>query len=123
MTIADAISQVDKLVPNRFTDEEKIKWLTNLDMRVKTKIIDAHECVDPISFYGYDSTDIASDLLIPPPFDEIYPRWLEAMIHYHNSEDDRYNNAMVLVNSTYKQYGDYYARNHMPISRGGRFVF
>ena len=124
MRISEAISKVDALKPNNYTPEDKIDWLSTLDHRVKTKIIDTHVCNEPIYFYGYDGMiDQDTELLAPPPFDEMYLRWLEAMIDYHNSDDDRYNNSIVLFNNAYEDYKKHYTRTHMPISKGKRFNF
>ena len=124
MKIAEAISKVDALKPNTYTSEDKIEWLSTLDAKVKSQIIDAHECDDPIFFYGYDSVcDQETELLVPAPYDEMYLRWLEAMIDYHNSEDSHYNNAIILFNNAYEGYKKHYTRTHMPISTGNRFVF
>ena len=124
MTIAEVISQVDALKPNNYTPEDKIRWLSSLDSRVKTQIIDAHECNEPFCFYGYDSIlDQETELLVGAPYDEMYLRWLEAMIDYHNSDDDRYNNASMLFNNAYEGYKKHYTRTHMPISKGTGFIF
>ena len=123
MTIAEAISKVDALKPNTYEVKDKIRWLSNLDTRIKTKIIDAHVRNEPLFFYGYeDEIDQDTELLVPAPYDEMYLRWLEAMIDYHNSDDDRYNNAIILFNNEYEGFKEHYTRTHMPISRGG-FVF
>lgn len=124
MTVAEAISKVDTLKPNTYTVEDKVDWLSTLDSRVKTQIIDAHEQSESVIFQGYDSEyDQETELLVPAPYDEMYLRWLEAMIDYHNSEDGRYNNAIVLFNNAYEGYKKHYTRTNMPISKGSRFVF
>ena len=124
MTIAEVISNVDSLKPNTFSNEDKVKWLSTLDTKIKVQIIDTHECNDPVYFYGYDSTeDMETELLVPAPYDEMYQRWLEAQIDYHNGEDKRYNNSIILFNSAYKNFKEYYTRTHMPVSTGNRFVF
>lgn len=124
MTIAEAISKVDALKPNTYSPEDKIEWLSTLDHRVKSQIIDAHVCKEHICFHGYDGiADQETDLLVPPPYDEMYLRWLEAMIDYHNSDDDRYNNAITLFNNAYEGYKKHYTRTHMPISKGSKFIF
>ena len=124
MTIAEAISKVDTLKPNTYSTEDKLGWLSTLDTRIMTQIIEAHELDEPIYFYGYDDPeDLEIDLLVPAPYDEMYLRWLEAMIDYHNSEDDRYNNAIILFNNAYEGYKTHYTRTHMPKSYGSRFIF
>ena len=124
MTIAEVISKVDALKPNNYTPEDKIGWLSSLDARVKAQIIDTHHCREPIYFYGYDSVmDQETELLVPAPYDEMYLRWLEAQIDYHNSDDDRFNNAIILFNNAYEGYKKHYTRTHMPLSQGSRFVF
>ena len=124
MTIAEAIAKVDALKPNTYTPEDKIGWLSTLDARVKSQIIDTHMKREPIFFYGYDpQLDMETELLVHAPYDEMYLRWLEAMIDYHNSEDDRYNNAIMLFNNAYEGFKKHYTRTHMPISRGSRFTF
>ena len=124
MKISEAISTVDALKPNTFTVEDKVGWLSTLDHRVKTQILEPHEGSEPDFFYGYESVlDQETELLVPAPYDEMYLRWLEAMIDYHNSEDGRYNNAITLFNNAYEGYKKHYTRTHMPISHGNRFVF
>ena len=124
MTIAEVISKVDALKPNTYTPEDKIDWLSTLDARVKSQIIDAHECNKPVLFDGYNSaTDHETELLVPAPYDEMYLRWLEAQIDYYNGEDDRYNNAITLFNNAYEGFKKHYTRTHMPLSRGSSFVF
>ena len=46
MTIQEAITQVDTSLSNTYTQKEKIGWLSLLDQRVKTLIIDTHEGVN-----------------------------------------------------------------------------
>lgn len=124
MTIAEAISRVDSLKPNTYTYDDKVSWLSTLDTKVKTQIIDAHESDQSYSFNGYNSlTDQDTELLVPAPYDEMYVYWLTAMIDYYNNEDARYNNAIILFDNSYERYKSYYTRNNMPKSKGNRFVF
>ena len=123
MKIIEAISKINDLKHNTYSQSDKIGWLSNLDARVKAQIHDAHEH-NHLAFYGYeDMTDMDTELLVHAPYDEMYLRWLEAMIDYHNSDDDRYNNAIILFNNAYEGYKRFYTRTHMPISQGSRFIF
>lgn len=75
-----------------------------------------------ISFAGYDdTTDQKTELLIPAPYDEVYLRWMEAQIDYHNGEYDKYNNAIDMFNTAYTGYQNYYNRTHMPKGKSFKF--
>lgn len=122
MKIIEAITQIDSLKHNTYSQENKVQWLSRLDSMVKRLIIDTHEGGEDVTFTGYnDSTDLHTELLIPAPFDEMYLRWLEAQIDYTNGEYGKYNNAIVMFNNSWKEYQDYYNRNHMP--NGSRIRF
>lgn len=124
MTIIEAIARVDTVKPNTYTLNEKIKWLSELDGIIKAEIIDTHEGGEDITFSGYtDTTDTDTKLLVPAPYDEVYIRYLEMQIDYANNEYGKYNNSMVMYNSVYSAFEKHYNRDHMPISRGSRFIF
>ena len=115
MKIVEAISRIDGLKHNTYTQGEKIAWLSRLDSMVKRLIIDTHEGGEDVVFTGYDeNTDVFTDLLVPEPFDEMYLRWLEARIDYANGEYDKYNNSILMYQTVYDSYANYYNRNHMP---------
>lgn len=124
MTIAEVISKVDALKPNTYSIAEKVAWLTSLDARISTQIISEHDGGDNLWFGGYDSElDLETELLAHTPYDEMYLWWLEAMIDYHNNEDERYNNSIMMFNNDYESYKKHYTRTHMPKSAGSRFIF
>ena len=121
MKIIEAINRIDSLKHNTYTESDKVEWLSRLDAMVKKHIIDTHEG-DEVTFTGYDDlTDLQTELLIPAPYDEVYLRWMEAQIDYHNGEYEKYNNAMDMFNTAYEGYQNYYNRTHMP--KGKKFKF
>ena len=123
MTIMEAIAQVDSLVRNTYSQKDKVGWLSRLDHIIKTQVIDGHEGAEQVRFNGYDdSTDTHTQLLVPAPFDEIYLRWMEAQIHYHNGEIDRYNAAITMYNTAFDGFRDHYTRSHRPLA-ASRFLF
>lgn len=124
MTIIEAINRLDSLKHNTYKQNDKIRWLSKLDLMVKKQIIDTHEGAEAISFNGYtEETDINTELLVPAPYDEVYLRWLEAQIDYHNGEYDNYSNAIIMFNTEFEAYAAYYNKNHRPVNRGKRFLF
>ena len=124
MKIIEAINRLDALIFNTYTKSDKVEWLSRLDSMVKKHIIDTHEGAENVIFAGYDdSTDLNTELLVPSPHDEMYLRWMEAQIDYHNGEYDKYNNAIIMFNTAYEAYQSFYTRNHLPVTRGRRFLF
>lgn len=122
MKIIEAINRYDKLKPNGYTREEKIRWLSDLDERVKAEVIDTHEGFAEVSFSGYNGkTDLDTELLIPAPYDEVYISWLESRIDYMNAEIARYNNSIANVNAIYADFVNYYNRTHRPLTAKFKF--
>lgn len=118
MTLMEAISHVDSIKPNRYTQVEKIKWLSILDGIVKTEIIDTHEGAESVTFNGYDDiAHLTTTLLIPAPYDDVYYRWLEARIDYANGEYGKFNNSITMYNTAYTAFEKFYNRTHKPIAK------
>lgn len=124
MTIQDAITRTDTLKFNTYELADKINWLSKLDWMLKRLVIDTHEGAKDNAFCGYTAdTDTSTELLAPAPYDEMYLRWLEAQIDLANGEIDKYNASIMLFNTEYEAYENYYNRTHMPLSAGSRFLF
>ena len=122
MKIIEAINGIDTLNHNTYSEPEKVKWLSRVDWMVKKHVIDTHEGAEDVTFTGYDDlTDPNTELLVPAPHDELYLRWMEAQIHYHNGEYGKYNNAADSFNTAYEDYKKYYNRTHMP--KGKQFKY
>lgn len=118
MTLIECINRINILKPNTYSQEEKIKWLSNIDGIIKKEIIDTHEGGDGVVFNGYDEfTPLTTELLVSAPYDDIYLRWLEAQIDYANGEYARYNNVVRAYNDAYSVYFRYYNRIHMPLGK------
>lgn len=121
MTLREAIDRVDALKPNAFERHQKVLWLSQLDGRVQTEIMDAHED-SPGEFHGYtDDTDGLTDLLVPPPYDDVYVKWLSAQIDLANREILSFNNEIAVFNATLADFSHYWTRTHMPKSARFRF--
>ena len=124
MTINEAIEKIDTLKHNTYTQPEKIAWLSKLDGMIKRLVIDTHEGAENITFNGYTAdTPTDTELLVGEPFDEIYIKWLEAQIDYTNGEYYKYNNSVMMYNTAYEAFENYYNRNHMPLQADKRFRF
>jgi hypothetical protein len=117
MKIIEAINRIDALKYNTYSQADKVQWLSRVDGMIKRHIIDTHEGSEDVTFTGYnDDTDLQTELLAPAPYDELYLRWMETMIDFHNGEYGKYNNAVDMFNTSYESFQNYYNRTHMPKS-------
>ena len=128
MTINQVLAMVDEITPNTFDTKVKIDWLSKLDGRVFNDIILTHEhdlvddgteegnLIEP-TFPGYAEAPLDTELLIPDTYSDVYRDYLMAMIAYSNGETERYQNSMIMFNTNYKDYGDWYNRTHKPIQK------
>ena len=124
MTIAEAISLVDKLKPNQYTEDMKKKWLSKLDGLVFKEVFQTHEDNPIESFEGYEAAGMETELLIPYPYDEdIYNYFLQASMDKENGETAKYNQSITLYNNAFLTFQNFYNRTHKPISSGTRFIF
>ena len=113
MKIRDVIEQVDRLRRNTYEQKDKIRWLSQLDWRVKHQVIDTSKEGESMAFSGYnEDTDPDTELLVAEPYDEIYLRYLEAQIEYYDQQEDRYNNAIALFDEAWDRFAKWYIRTH-----------
>ena len=123
MTIIEAITMIDSIKPNTYTQTQKIGWLSTLDEMIKKEIIDTHEGAEAVNFHGYgEDIDVNTTLLVPAPYDEIYLFWMESKIDYWNGERPKYNNSITMFNNAFSTYQEYYNRQHRPLG-ASRFLF
>ena len=83
------------------------------------ELINTHEGGEWVKFEAY-TEESAPDtrLLVPPPYEEVYLRYIEAQMDYANGEFDRFNNSNAMYAAAWTAFANYYNRTHMP--RGGK---
>lgn len=119
MTISDAITMVDALRPNQYSQDIKIRWLSRLDGMIWQEVIRTHEGGTE-TFDGYDSSSMDStELLVGSPYDEdVYNNFLQAMIDRENGEAGKYSQSITLFNAAFVRWRNRYNREHMPLDAG-----
>ena len=124
MKVRDAIAEVDALKPNMFTEEDKVRWLSRLEARIYGEIICTHERnagEEEISFPELSPESGDKELIVGLPYDELYLRWLEAQIDFHNREYEAFNNVNAVFEAVYGAFRNAYNQSHMP--KGARKLF
>lgn len=107
MTPNKAIEIVDRLKPNSYSEEDKLRWINELDGMVQRLVIQS----DKVEQYSYPD-DMDKELLIQAPFDDCYTLFLEAKIDYHNREYANYNNSAMMFEAQFSEYKKDYIREH-----------
>lgn len=116
MTIDEVLAEIEEVKPHQYDNSLLIRWLGQLEGKIVTEIINTHEG-EPVTFNGFTESDAAEELIVPNEYADLYKYYLYAMIDFANGETDRYTNSMIMFNSAYQEYANYYNRTHMPISR------
>lgn len=107
MTPNKVIEIVDGIKPNSYSEEIKIRWISELDGIVQKQVFQEKNATE----YVYPD-DMDRELLIPHPYDNIYQFYLEAMIDYYNREYGNYNNSVMMFDSKFSEYKKAYIREH-----------
>lgn len=103
MTIKEAITQTDFVKPNQYGDQEKTRWLSQIDGMIWNEVVSHYEEGETPTPYQYPK-DAAKELLVPDPYADLYIKYLSAQIDFSNAEYGRYNNGMVLFNAIYTAF-------------------
>lgn len=111
-TMNTVIEYVDRMKPNVYSDDDKYRWINTVEGLV------SHEVHNEPDYSLPDDAD--APLLIPAPYDEIYILYVFAMIDFHNSEYNAYNNTVLLFTERLNQYKTWYVQ-HDTSGKGGNF--
>lgn len=119
MKIRECIDEFDRLNPNQYEEETKVKWLSNLDQRIFYDIFMTHELTEEemntttlLVFQPYSSNNMMKELLVPAPYDELYNAYLQMKVDEADKETSRYNNSLTLYNAYYEGFEGYWNRTH-----------
>ena len=105
-TMNSVIAYVDRVMPNRYTDEDKYAWLNTLEGMVIREVLggEGSGLVIP------DDSD--TELIVQSPYDSIYSLYVMAQIELLNKEYDHYNNYVLAFMDMYEQFKAWYIRNN-----------
>ena len=133
MTPNKVIEVVDRLKPNAYSEEDKLRWISELEGMVVRLVFQWDETYLAEVEAKYKSKEIKEDeykeilnktkpfvypedmdkeLLIPAPFDDVYNLFLCAKIDYYNREYTNYNNSAMMFEARYTEYKKDYIRNN-----------
>ena len=125
MKIREVIDRVDVQRPNAFDEQEKIRWLSELEGRLALNVYDLSQ--EEMHRFRYRCPgDLDTELLVAFPYDEIYYYWLCARIDAENGEANRYHNSVELYNGCLSELVQFVAARYgvgqCPPEHNGFFI-
>ena len=106
MTKLEALAAADLSRANDLEPELKLAWLEALDGQIRQQLHLAH--------HAPPREPQAPQLLVPPPWDELYVRYLVMRIDLEQGEITRYNNEARLFEEAWRRYAGSYVHSHLP---------
>lgn len=114
MTVKEIIETAERLKPSQYQREDLLRWLNQLEGRIWLQVIRTHHDSQP-TWEPYTQETWERVPLAAGPFEDLYLNWLYAQIDYHNAEEIRYNNHMVMHEELMDMFKAWYNREHMPV--------
>ena len=102
MKVKDAIAAADAVKPNAFSEETKFQWLRRLEGRLQAEV------------FLMAPAHMDRELLVDPPYDDLYPLYLQARIDAENGEYNKYADSMTIYNSAYTAFVCWFCQLYDP---------
>lgn len=100
MKIYELLEYVDELQENCFSDQVKLRWINQIEAEIQTEVLLL--AIDGIR--QYQISDREAELLVPPPYDQIYQEYLFYQIFLAQGETERANNQAEVFNRILTDY-------------------
>ena len=114
MKSKEVIRQTDLAKPNAFEEELKFLWLTALEGQIAADVFLMAPVETEQFNYSYPA-GLDMELLVKPPYDELYVLYLEAKIDAENGEYNKYLNSLQLYNNAYGNFLRWFAGTYDPV--------
>ncbi len=111
-TVNTVIERALRIHPDNIDDRVKCRWLSELDGKIMG------ETMHDNSFRGYSfPEDGDTELMVKPPYDNIYELYIIAMSEFFSGEISAYSASAILFEQAYSEFRKNYIRNNMPPSK------
>lgn len=114
MTVSECIQFVDAVKPNAFPTEAKIAWLSQIEGKIASGIF----LMAPAELRQFEYRTVLADgdkeLLVDPPYDDIYSAYLTAKVDSKNGEFNRLSTAAQAFNRLWDELSAYIASVYDP---------
>lgn len=114
MTVKDCIDFVDAVRPNDFPPYAKLVWLSEIEGRIASEIFLMAPAELKQFEYRDGVTDGPKELLVDPPYDNIYGAYLTAKVDSKNGEFNRLSTAAQSFNRLWDEFSAYIGNLYNP---------
>ena len=137
MTPSEVIAKADRNRPNMMAEQDKYDALNEIEGRVYYEILMKHEHSADLEKPHYappedeaeeeeqeeteEETEEEPEMLVPDEYAKLYVYWLYCEIDVLNQEIDKYNSDRALFEDAWYNFGDYWTREHMPLTAAAHF--
>lgn len=118
MTLRQAIDHADSIKRNLYPYTQKTAWINEIEGQIQSEVF----LMAPEDIRVYDFETCAThELMVRPPYDQVYIEYLCAKIDFANGEVEQYQNSMQMVNETIRRFTKWYILNYRPADREVRY--
>ena len=114
MTVRECIEFVDSVKPNAFAPYTKMVWLSQLEGRIASEIFLMAPAELAQFAYRDGVVDADKELLVDPPYDDIYVAYLTAKVDSKNGEFNRLSTAAQSFNRLWNEFAAYIGNLYDP---------
>jgi hypothetical protein len=117
-TINEVLERVNRARPDALDDGTKAAWLIELDGKLYREVVLRHgrrEDEEEPELPKKYPEDADKELLVGPPYDNLYDLYIMAQADLYNREDANYNNSALVFNTALDEFKKAYHREHRPL--------
>lgn len=100
MRIAELFEYVDEILENPFSTGVKLRWLNQVEAEIQVDVL----LLAAEGVTQYTEEDMGAELIVPPPYDNLYAEWLFWRICLAQQEAELANNYAVTYDRSYNAY-------------------
>ena len=114
MKLIELLEAVTALRGQQYATDTLVGWANEIEGQVIDEVVNMAEGFDlefiPME-YGVDDD---RELTVPDRFQDVYINYLLSKIDFNNQETERYNNDVVMFNSSYDAFAGWFRRKYVP---------
>lgn len=111
MTLKELIEYSDGLTPNPFSFEVKTEMVNQIEAEVLRDVFLVS--LEDVVQYSWQK-DQQTELILKPPYTDVYKNYMKAMLYREMGESNRYNNENELFNESMRNLCRYVAETARP---------